>query len=192
MDAIIEILSKSKHPLHQNEIQELVQKQNPYLKDRGTTMIIEINLDKFVKFKGTGFVGLKGKEYSKLPRKLPKKEINKYLSSKSLSVEWLSFEYLINEYDINDYQLIDFIEESNDYIYLDNLITLSTNNLEKDKLIKKLCRDERLIPYIKNSYDKKEFTLRLKFIKKLKKIIQEKFSTKLSEDNISKIINFII
>ena len=192
LDAIVEILTKSKHPLHQNEIQELVQKQNPYLKDRGTSMIIEINLDKFVKFKGTGFVGLKGKEYSKLPIKLPKKEINKYLRSKSLSVEWLSFEYLINEYDINDYQLIDFIEESNDYIYLDNLITHSTNNLEKDNMIKKLCKDERLIPYIKNSYKKKKFSLRLKFRKKLKKIIQEKFFMKFSEDDISKIINFII
>jgi hypothetical protein len=192
IDLIIEILNKSKFPLHQNEIEELVQKRNPYLKDRGVHMIIEINPDKFVKFKGTGFIGLKGKKYSELPTKLPKRQINNYLKSKSLLIEWLSFDYLINEYGINDYQLIDFIENSNEYIYLDNLITLSSKNKNKDNLIKKLCKEEKLIPHIKETYLNKSITEKINFRDKLIDIINKNYGIILSSDELSKIINFII
>ena len=62
------ILNKNKNPLTLEFLEDEVQKMNPFLKDRGVAMIIEINPKLFVKYKSSGsrgnlmFIGLKGKK----------------------------------------------------------------------------------------------------------------------------------
>lgn len=190
------ILNKNKNPLTLEFLEDEVQKMNPFLKDRGVAMIVEINPKLFIKYKSSGsrgnpmFIGLKGKKYSQLPVDYDSNKLYDYLRSKNLSQEWVSLVFLINTFKMPKYQIMDFLLK-NDYFIVNKMISLSTGDKKKDLLIRKLVLDKNLIKKINKflSLNIKQKTL---FKNKLKKIINLNYEVSFDNNDISKIINFII
>ena len=190
------ILNKKENPLTLEFLEDEVQKMNPFLKDRVVAMIIDINPKLFIKYKSSGsrgnpmFIGLKGKKYSKLPVDYDSSKLYDYLRSKNLSQEWVSLVFLINTFKIPRYQIKDFLHK-NDYFIVNKMISLSTGIKKNDMLIRKLVFDENLIKKI-NKFLTLDIKEKVLFKNKLKKIINLNYQTSFENNDISKIINFII
>lgn len=194
---IIEILNKYSYPITEDVIENYAMKKNPFLKERSVPMIIEINPKTFTKFSyrggkelGRSYIGLKTKFYSEPPVNFNVNDLNSYLKSKNCEQEWISLEYFIKKYQIPEYQINDFLKRKG-YIQFKGMATLSTGNDKKNSIIIKLIQDKSLVSKVK-SYLKLSLKEKTRFKVTLKKIIEKNFAIDLNNNEISKIINFII
>ena len=186
---IKKLLLKTPNPLRMEDIENHVKKTNPFLKDRGVDMIIEINPSMFIKFKRT-YVGLRKKSYKTEPISFSRAGVLSYLRSKDLNKEWVSLTYLTKETKIPGFQLKDFIKKQG-LMVCGELITKATGNKEKDNLIAKLVEDKNLIKET-HSYKNLSFENKTIFKRRLKKIIKTQWNQEMNNNEISKIINHIL
>ena len=89
-----------------------------------------------------------------------------------------------------EYQIKDILFK-NDYFIINKMISLSTGSKKKDMLIRKLVLDKNLIKKI-NKFLNLNIKQKTLFKNQLKKIINSNYSVSLENNDISKIINFII
>lgn len=104
-DIIIDYLRVLKNPERIEIIEKHVLKLNPYLRKRSTLAVIDLNDKYFIKYIGTGYVGLASKKYNEAPILIQKKTI-KFIKSKN-NMNELEFQKLYADlyYSIPTYQL---------------------------------------------------------------------------------------
>ena len=194
---IIKLLLKKANPMRLDAIEDYVQRKNPFLKDRGVSMIIEINEKDFVKFEankskiqGQRYIGLRGKKYLKKPVQFSSKKVLTYIRSKNTEQEWISLKHIISVYKIPKYQIKDFLL-LHGYLVFHNMATLSTGSHKKNRTIINLINDKDLINKVEK-YISLNIRQKTKFKIKLKKIIELNYGVELNNNEISKIINYIV
>lgn len=189
-DIIIEFLKNKKHPVNIEIVEAHVLSLNPYLKNRATSGVIDLNEKYFKKYRGTGYIGLKSRKYNLTPVELPRKKINDILKSSNLDINWISIIYLIKKVKLNipEYQIHDYLIDN--YFIHKNKISKSFGYPFKDNLFIELLQNEQLKESINDHYYKKDISDKIKFVSHINQVIKDMYNIKFTTNEIQKLINF--
>jgi hypothetical protein len=189
-DIIIELLKNKKHPVRIEIIEAHVLSLNPYLKNRATYGVIDLNEKYFKKYSGTGYIGLKSRKYNLTPVELPRKKINDILKSSNLDINWISIIYLIKKIKLNipEYQIHDYLIDN--YFIHENKISKSFGYAFKDNLFLELLKNKQLKEAINNHYYNKYISTKISYVNHLKNTILNQYNVKFLNVEIQKLINF--
>ena len=142
-DIIIEYLRQKQNPERIENIEAHVMGLNPYLKEKSTLGVINLNECYFKKYEGTGFIGLKSMNYSvNDPVILDKKTID--ILKRTKSVNDIIKNYREIFYRTPVYQLKILIS-----LYTSNLNFKSEDiNIEEIEKVKKMYKENKFLAFI--------------------------------------------